>query len=428
MNSIEYSYNVTPQLFSPDTDGDVVQVNPDSSFSSIGLGAGSGTNGIMSSMMSTNIFYEMPSDPDLYEDQYDVVAGKWPTGYNEVLVVLTPNGNVSDFMLYSMGLRDRSELTDMVREFSNEEEVTAPSDSMSLDYDDLLGVTFKLVNATNFYQYDSDYNVWKDKTGDADYMRDAVNAGDDVHVVGVVKPKPETKVSPLKVGLYYTPAMVNHLIDQAADTQIVQDQLADPSTNVLTGKSFTEEEGEAKSSFDMSSLFTIDGNKLQAAFKVNPDALAIDTSSLNLSMDDSSLGSLPQMDPSSLEVEGSPTIDKEAMAALMASVEKDYFAYYQEQVQAGKPAPSFNEYFATEREDPDVPANHHGDLHEPGGQRHAVPDAGGDDAGVEPAAGEHGECHEHRRERVQRRLPDEHGRAGALRAHDVAYDDGNRIV
>ena len=349
VNSIEYSYNVTPQLFSPDTDGDVVQVNPDSSFSSIGLGAGSGTNGIMSSMMSTNIFYEMPSDPDLYEDQYDVVAGKWPTGYNEVLVVLTPNGNVSDFMLYSMGLRDRSELTDMVREFSNEEEVTAPSDSMSLDYDDLLGVTFKLVNATNFYQYDSDYNVRKDKTGDADYMRDAVNAGDDVHVVGVVKPKPETKVSPLKVGLYYTPAMVNHLIDQAADTQIVQDQLADPSTNVLTGKSFTEEEGEAKSSFDMSSLFTIDGNKLQAAFKVNPDALAIDTSSLNLSMDASSLGSLPQMDPSSLEVEGSPTIDKEAMAALMASVEKDYFAYYQEQVQAGKPAPSFNEYFATER-------------------------------------------------------------------------------
>ena len=349
VNSIEYSYNVTPQLFSSNTDSDVVQVNPDSSFSSIGLGSGSGTNGIMSSMMSTNIFYEMPSDPDLYEDQYDVVAGKWPTDYNEVLVVLTPNGNVSDFMLYSMGLRDRSELTDMVREFSNEEEVTAPSDSMSLDYDDLLGVTFKLVNATNFYQYDSEYGVWKDKTGDTDYMRDAVNSGDDVHVVGIVKPKPETKVSPLKVGLYYTPAMVNHLIDQAADTQIVQDQLADPSTNVLTGKSFTEEEDEAKSSFDMSSLFSIDGNKLQAAFKVNPDALAIDTSSLNLSMDSSSLGSLPQMDPSSLQVEGSPTIDKEAMAALMASVEKDYFAYYQEQVQAGKPAPSFNEYFATDR-------------------------------------------------------------------------------
>ena len=260
VNSIEYGYNVTPQLFNSTTDDGVVQVNPDSSFSSLGLGSGSGTNGIMSSMMSTNIFYEMPSDPDLYEDQYDVVAGKWPTDYNEVLVVLTPNGNVSDFMLYSMGLRDRSELTDMVREFSNEEEVTAPSDRMSLDYDDLLGVTFKLVNATNFYQHDSEYGVWKDKTGDADYMRDVVNAGEDVHVVGVVKPKPETKVASLSTGLYYTPAMVSHLIDQAAGTQIVQDQLADPSTNVLTGKSFTEEEDEAKSSFDMSSLFTVDGN------------------------------------------------------------------------------------------------------------------------------------------------------------------------
>ena len=349
VNSIEYGYNVTPQLFNSNTDDGVVQVNPDSSFSSIGLGSGSGTNGIMSSMMSTDIFYEMPSNPDLYEDQYDVVAGKWPTGYNEVLVVLTPNGNVSDFMLYTMGLRDRSELTDMVREFSNEDEVTAPSDRMSLDYDDLLGVTFKLVNATNFYQYDSEYGVWKDKTGDTDYMRETVNAGEDVRVVGVVKPKPETKVSSLKVGLYYTPAMVSHLIDQAADTQIVQDQLADPSTNVLTGKSFTEEEDEASSSFDMSSLFTIDGNKLQAAFKVNSDALAIDTSSLNLSLDASSLGSLPQMDPSSLETEGSPTINKEAMAALMTSMEKDYFAYYQEQVQAGNPAPSFNEYFATDR-------------------------------------------------------------------------------
>ena len=349
-NSIEYGYNVTPQLFSANTDDGVVQVNPDSSFSALGLGATTGTNGIMSSMMSTNIFYETPSDPSLYESQYDVVAGTWPTKYNEVIVVLTPNGNVSDFMLYAMGLRDRTELTDMVREFSNEEEVTAPADRMSLDYEDLLGVTFKLVNATNFYQYDSDYGVWKDKTDDDDYMREAVSAGEDVHVVGIVKPKPETKVAPLSVGLYYTPAMVNHLIDEASDTQIVKDQLADSSKNVFTGKSFAEEEDEAESSFDMSSLFTIDGNKLQAAFKVNPDALAIDTSALDLSgMDASSLGSLPAMDPSALQIEGSPTINKEAMAALMASMEKDYFAYYQEQVQAGNPAPSFNEYFVTER-------------------------------------------------------------------------------
>ena len=350
VNSVEYGYNVTPQLFSPNTDDGVVQVNPDSSFSALGLGAGSGTNGIMSSMMSTNIFYEMPSNPSLYENQYDVVAGSWPTAYNEVIVVLTPNGNVSDFMLYTMGLRDRSELTDMVKEFANEEEVTAPSDRMALDYDNLLGVTFKLVNATNFYQYDDEYGVWKDKTEDKDYMRDVVDAGEDVHVVGVVKPKPETKVAPLSVGLYYTPAMVNHLIDQAADTQIVKDQLADTSVNVFTGKSFTDDSDDDATGFDMSSLFTIDGEKIQAAFKIDPDALAIDTSSLDLSgMDASSMPDMPEMDPSAFETSSTPTINKEAMAALMASVEKDYFAYYQEQIAAGKPAPTFNEYFATER-------------------------------------------------------------------------------
>ena len=110
VNSIEYGYNITPQLFSSDTEDGARQVNPDKSFSSIGLGSATSTNGIMSSMMSTNIFYEMPSDPDLYQDQYDVMAGTWPQNYNDIVLVLTPNGKVSDFMLYTMGLRDHSEL------------------------------------------------------------------------------------------------------------------------------------------------------------------------------------------------------------------------------------------------------------------------------------------------------------------------------
>ena len=349
VNSIEYGYNITPQLFSFDTEDGVRQVNPDKSFSSIGFGSATSTNGIMSSMMSTNVFYEMPSDPDLYQDQYDVVAGTWPQSYSDVVLVLTPNGKVSDFMLYTMGLRDHSELDDMVRAFANEEEVNAPDDYMTLTYDQLMGVTFKLVAATDYYQYDSDYHVWKNKSDDADYMRDLVNSGEDVHICGIVKPKAGAKITSLQTGFYYTSDMVSHIIDEATDSQIVKDQLADSATNVFTGKSFVEEADAEGSSFDMSSLFTIDGNKLQAAFQIDPDALSVDMSSLDLSGTASDLPAAPEMDPSEFQVSGQPTINKEAAAALMAAVEKDYFAYYSEQVQQDKPAPSFNEYFATER-------------------------------------------------------------------------------
>ena len=349
VNSIEYGYSITPQLFSSDTEDGVRQVNPDKSFSSIGFGSATSTNGIMSSMMSTNVFYEMPSDPDLYQDQYDVVAGTWPQRYNDIVLVLTPNGKVSDFMLYTMGLRDHSELDDMVRAFANEEEVNAPDDYMTLTYDQLMDVTFKLVAATDYYQYDSDYHVWKNKSDDADYMRDLVNSGEDVHICGIVKPKAGAKITSLQTGFYYTSDMVSHIIDEAADSQIVKDQLADSATNVFTGKSFVEEADAEDSSFDMSSLFTIDGDKLQAAFQIDPDALSVDMSSLDLSSAASDLPAAPEMDPSEFQVSGQPTINKEAAAALMAAVEKDYFAYYSEQVQQGKPAPSFNEYFATER-------------------------------------------------------------------------------
>ena len=349
VNSIEYGYSITPQLFNSDTEDGVRQVNPDKSFSSIGFGSATSTNGIMSSMMSTNVFYEMPSDPDLYQDQYDVVAGTWPQRYNDIVLVLTPNGKVSDFMLYTMGLRDHSELDDMVRAFANEEEVNAPDDYMTLTYDQLMGVTFKLVAATNYYQYDSDYHVWKNKSDDADYMRDLVNSGEDVHICGIVKPKAGAKITSLQTGFYYTSDMVSHIIDEATDSQIVKDQLADSATNVFTGKSFVEEADAEDSSFDMSSLFTIDGNKLQAAFQIDPDALSVDMSSLDLSGAASDLPAAPEMDPSEFQISGQPTINKEAAAALMATVEKDYFAYYSEQVQQGKPAPSFNEYFVTER-------------------------------------------------------------------------------
>ena len=112
-NSIEYTYNVAPQIYSTNTDL-IRQVNPDKSFSSLGLGSSANSNSLMSSMMSTDVFYQMPSNTSLYEDQYDIKAGNWPKNYNECVLVLTKNGNINDFMLYTLGLRDYSELDKMI--------------------------------------------------------------------------------------------------------------------------------------------------------------------------------------------------------------------------------------------------------------------------------------------------------------------------
>ena len=120
-NAIEYTYNVAPQIYSSNTEK-LRQVNPDKSFSALGLGSSTSSNSLMSMSMSTDTFYEMPSDPDLYESQYDVKAGRWPSNYNEVVLVLTGNGAISDLMLYTMGLRDSAELDDIVKKFAAEEE------------------------------------------------------------------------------------------------------------------------------------------------------------------------------------------------------------------------------------------------------------------------------------------------------------------
>lgn len=304
-NAIEYTYSVAPQIFSSDVDK-LRQVNPDKSFSALGLGSSTSSNSLMSMSMSTDTFYEMPSDPNLYEYQYDVKAGKWPENHNEVVLVLTGNGGISDFMLYTLGLRDSAELDDMVKKFAAEEEVTAPTDLEDPSYDDIVGVSFKLVNAANYYVHDDEYNVWKDKTDDTAYMRDLVANGEDIKVVGVVQPRDDATATMLSSGINYPSSLTDYVIDQAANSAIVKDQLAHPDTNVFTGKSFDAED-EDDSALNMDSLFTIDGDAIQAAFKFDESALTSGMSGLSLDLSGLSLdmGSLPAFDGSGISIDPS---------------------------------------------------------------------------------------------------------------------------
>ncbi len=281
-NAIEYSYDVSPQIYRED-ENEIHQVNPDQSFDALGMGSSSGSNSMMSSMMSTDVFYEMPENSELYETQYDVKAGQWPENYNECVVVLTPDGSISDFMLYTLGLRDSMELDEMIQQFINEENIETPEDMGTYNYQDLLGIQFKLVNSADYYEYDSQYQVWRDKSEDDAYMQDLVENGEDLEIVGVVQPAEDANGMLLSVGIGYPTSLTKHVAKEASRSEIVKKQLQDRSVNVFTNEPFGE---ESQTEFDMDSLFSFDEEALEKAFAFDESQL---TAGLEDSMDFSEL-------------------------------------------------------------------------------------------------------------------------------------------
>lgn len=296
-NAVEYTYDVSPQIYSSDTKN-IRQVHPDNSFSSLGLGSSTSSNSLMSSMMSTNVFFQMPGKDSLYKDQYDVKAGRWPKKYNECVLVLTGNGNISDFMLYTLGLRDYDELDKMIEEFSKEETVKVPDDiSSSYSYDDILNTKFKIVNPSDCYQYDKQYNVYRDKTDDTNYMKKVLDKSEDLTIVGIVQPSEDATATMMSSGIYYPASLTDHVIEEAQSSEIVKKQLDQPDVDVFTGKKFDDKKS---SQLDMNSLFTVDTDKLKQAFSIDQSKLGAGAGSLDLSCIQIDTSSMPSIDTDAL--------------------------------------------------------------------------------------------------------------------------------
>jgi len=174
----------------------------------------------------------------------------------------------------------------MVEQMVNDEEIVTPTDTRSFTHEQLMGVSFKVVNATDYYVYDEQYNVWTDKQTDTEYLKGLVESGEDIRIVGVVQAKDGSTATALQPGIYYTPALTARLVTEAAETEIVRMQLNEPATNVFSGRTFLDEkENPEKSGFDMASL-----------------KLAFDSSALDFSMEDFSLdpSAMPALDPADL--------------------------------------------------------------------------------------------------------------------------------
>ena len=320
---VEYIYDVTPIIYSADTEN-LRQLNPDITFSSLGIGAGESSNSMMSSMMSTNVFFQMPEDADLYESQYDVKAGKWPTNYNECVLVLTANGNISDFLLYTLGLRDYSEMDNWVTDFSNGKDVNTPENLGSYSYDDILGINFKLINSSECYEYDEEYKIWRDKTDNTEYMKNVVENGDDLTIVGIVQPKENATSTMLNPGICYPASLTKNIIETAGNSTIVQEQLANPEIDVFTGKRFDDTGDE--SSFDMNSLIEVDTNAIQSAFKIDQSKIKVDFGNLNNVL---SQNSLPTFDINDILNNIEFSMSSQDIQKLMKDLLKGYEEYVQ---------------------------------------------------------------------------------------------------
>ena len=316
--SIEYSYNVQPQIYREDADGSIRQVNPDSSLSSLGISSTSSTNSMMSSMMNTSVFYQLPESDELYNSQYEVKAGRWPEKYNECVAVLGADGTITDYALYALGLRDSAELDKMIQQFAQNQNVDVPTDFKTYRYSDFIGIQFKLVNAADRYLRDDDHNAWVDKSDDKDFMKSLVASSETLTVVGVVQPKEDASASMLSSGIAYPAALTQYVIAAAADSQMVKDQLASPAINVMNDEPFGTEDASA---FDMSSLFRIDTDRLKSAFQFDTSKLNFDLSgAFDLDNGSVDLGSL--IDPDDFQLD----LDLTEMPDLDMSILTDLFA------------------------------------------------------------------------------------------------------
>ncbi len=298
-NAIEYSFSMSPLIYNVTTKG-YRQINPDRSFESLGFGSSS--NSLMSLAMSTNSFFTLPSQDSLYRHQYDVKAGRWPARYNECVLVLLPSGNIPDITLYTLGLKDPSELDAMIDAFAKEETYTKELTPQEYDYEDFIGLSYKVVNYADLYTYDPEYNVWVDKQDDKAYMTNLIAKGEDITIVGVVVPSEDSDMAMLSTGVGYPFELIEHMVEKANNSRITKSQLDNRVINVFTGNEFGSEEDTG---FDMNSLFTVDENAFKDAFKVDTSKLSIDASAFsNLSsIDVASLISPEniQFDPSSIQ-------------------------------------------------------------------------------------------------------------------------------
>lgn len=259
VSDIQYGYSTTLNIYKEDTADGIVQVNPSTVLDTIGMGQIAGMSG--SSMMggsmmgsSWDVWSELIGNQTLLESQYNVIAGRWPSAYNEIVLIVDENNEISDYALYALGLKDQNEVADTMTRLAKGEEVV--SYKTEYTYEDILDLRYRLVVNTDFYSYDEESGTYTDVRDDEDSYKAAIADGIQLQVVGILRPDPDAVTGAVSGSVGYTSALMEYVINQINDADIVKKQAADPETDVITGMPFTKdgEEVEMENTFDITTL------------------------------------------------------------------------------------------------------------------------------------------------------------------------------
>ncbi len=249
VSDIKYSYQTQLTLYKEDTSDGVFKVNPSSIFDDMGLSQ-MAQNPIMASSM--NVWRELISKDEILDSQYEVLAGRMPENYNEVVLIVNRYNQVTDYSLYTLGILDDSELTDAIQRTIDGETVEDINSVESIDFDDILGLKFKLLLNTDYFAKEGD--VWVDKSGDSIYMTDKVKNAEEIEIVGIIRPSDNTAAASEIGTIGYKSGLMTHLIDRVNESDIVKEQKENPDVDIFTGIEFPEAEEEEAEPMTMEEL------------------------------------------------------------------------------------------------------------------------------------------------------------------------------
>ena len=235
---IQYIYNLDLQLFKKDTENEIVQVNPNKIYESMGIEGMMGLNTGYSMFSNyNNVFKELMNNKELLKNQYDLLAGSWPKKYNEVVLIVDDNNEISDYTLYALGLKDQNEIKDIMNKVMTGEEVV--SEVNEYTYEDLLDLSFKLVLNNKYFIKEN--GIWKDNSKDNNYLKQLIDNGIDINVVGIIRPNEESITEEEYGSIGYTHELTDYVINEINNSEIVKEQKANPNINIFTGKEFNND-------------------------------------------------------------------------------------------------------------------------------------------------------------------------------------------
>ncbi len=272
-NAVRYQYETDLHIYASDTSETITQLNPTDIINRVYGSDMSATMNAMSSMTNMSAMMqtwdELIDNKELLASQYDVVAGRWPSAYNEVVLVANEGGVINEMALYTLGIKDISELDNLMARAASGEVLS--SSDVKMSYEEVLNMTFKLVINTDYYTDENNDGVWEDRSKDVLYLKELVDNGVEIKIVGIVMPAEEAVSTSINGAVGYTHELTEYVVNAVNDSEIVKQQTENPEIDVFTGLAFDYESTQTQQTTDMSGYPAVSGTDMSAAMMSGTD-------------------------------------------------------------------------------------------------------------------------------------------------------------